>query len=377
MRVCMITPHLPPEQSANALLPIALGDELKRHRVTTRYVSHPFPHGDNRASDRRVSYVPRRGRDSFSRSAAGALYSAARMAVGMARAVGNSDIVHLHSNGFIIEVGQLLARRLGKPYVITLYGTDVWDHDARRHARFARVVRDAACRVFYSRGLLEFARPLGLTGNPSLVIYAPVSSAFQRVDGQQRRVVRDGLDAGNGPLIVTVKRLHPVAGHDTLLRAIPQILRNHPDATFVLIGEGELRPALEAQARDAGVGGRVKFLGRVDHQSVSQYYAAADLFVLPSNLESWGTVMLEALASGIPVVATNTPGGLEVREHFGDDVTVVEKGDAGALAAAVCAALVARRGTSETTSERLRTEFSVAHCAARYLDVYRRATGER
>ena len=121
----------------------------------------------------------------------------------------------------------------------------------------------------------------------------------------------------------------------------------------------------------------MKFLGRIDHQSISQYYAAADVFVLPSNLESWGTVMLEALASGTPVVATDTSGGVEVREHFGDDVTIVEKRDPVALAAAVRAVLRSRRGTSGATAERLRTEFTVARCAARYLDVYRRAVGER
>jgi glycosyltransferase involved in cell wall biosynthesis len=373
----MVTPHLPPVQAANALLPIALGDELQQHGVSTTYLAHPFAHGDTRASHRSVTYVPRRGRDSVSRSTAGAFYSAVRMAAGAARAIYGSDIVHLHGNGFIIEIGQLLARRMGKPYVITLYGTDVWDHDPRRHARFARVVRDAACRVFYSRGLMEFARPLGLTPDPSAVVYAPVTSGFQPIDADQRRVIREGLGAGDGPLIVTVKRLHPVAGHDTLLRAIPQILRTHPDVTFALIGEGELRASLEKQARDAGIGGRVKFLGRVDHHSVSQYYAAADVFVLPSNVESWGTVMLEALASGTRVVATNTPGGLEVREHFGEDVTIVEKGDAAALARAVCTVLAARSGTLKATADRLRTEFSVAHCAARYLEVYRRAMGAR
>jgi glycosyltransferase involved in cell wall biosynthesis len=377
MRVCMITPHLPPEQAANALLPIVLGDELKQYGVSARYVSHPFSRDDVRVTDRRVDYVPRRGRDAWSRSTAGSLYSVVRMATGMASAVHDSDIVHLHGNGLIIEVGQLLARLFRKPYIVTLYGTDVWDFDARRHARFARVVRDAAGRVFYSRGLLEFARPLGLTPDPSTVVYAPVTPAFRPMTADQRRVVRDGLDVGDGPLIVTVKRLHPVAGYETLLQAIPQILSDHPDATFALIGEGELRGSLEAHARDAGVSARVKFLGRIDHQSISQYYAAADVFVLPSNVESWGTVMLEALASGTPVVATDTPGGVEVREHFGEDVTIVEKRDSVALAAAVRAVLRSRRGTSGATAERLRTEFTVARCAARYLDVYRRAVGER
>jgi glycosyltransferase involved in cell wall biosynthesis len=271
----------------------------------------------------------------------------------------------------------MLARRFNKPYVITLYGTDVWDHDPRRHARFARVVQGAASRVFYSQGLLEFARPLGLTAEPSTVIYAPVSSAFESADEAKRRVVREEIGHTAGPLLVTVKRLHPVAGHDTLLRAVPQVLAKHPDATFLLIGEGELHQKLERQARELGIENHVKFLGRVEHHQVWKYYAAADAFVLPSDVESWGTVMLEALACGTPVVATDTPGGLEVREHFGDDVTIVNRRDPAALAEAIGRVVVARRRVSPATAERLHREFSVSHCAERYLEQYRRAAGGR
>ncbi|MDP7693706.1 MAG: glycosyltransferase, partial [Vicinamibacterales bacterium] len=68
----------------------------------------------------------------------------------------------------------------------------------------------------------------------------------------------------------------------------------------------------------------VRFLGSVPNDELWRYYAGADLFVLPSRLESWGTVMLESLACGTPVVATETAGGCEVRQHFSDDVRLVE-----------------------------------------------------
>ncbi len=60
--------------------------------------------------------------------------------------------------------------------------------------------------------------------------------------------------------------------------------------------------------------------------TIWKYYAAADLFVLPSEVESWGTVMLESMACGTRVVTTDTVGGLEVRENFPDDVIVVPRG---------------------------------------------------
>jgi glycosyltransferase involved in cell wall biosynthesis len=372
MRVCMISPHLPPEQAANALLPRQLGDELSTHGVIASYVTHPPAETRNAQAD--VVYVPRRGRGRFNRSAPGALVAGGRMAMGAQDVVRASDLVHLHGNGFIVEVGQFLARRYGKPYVITLYGTDVWHHDQARHARFARAVRGAAERVFYSQGLLDFAGPLGLASSPSRVIYAPVPPTFRALEPPHRNALRRDFGVGDAPLLLTVKRLHGVAGHDVLLQALPRILREHPDARSWIIGEGDLRPALETQAQALGIAESVRFLGLLDNTTLWRYYAAADLFVLPSRLESWGTVMLEALACGTPVVASETAGALEVHGHFPEDVMVTEKENPEALAEAVCVALRSRRRALDATRERLRTGFSVSACAAAYLDVYRRAT---
>jgi glycosyltransferase involved in cell wall biosynthesis len=368
----MITPHLPPEQAANALLPRQLGDELSIHGVTASYVTHPPAEARNVQGD--VVYVPRRGRGRFDRSAPGAVVAGGRMAIGARDAVRASDLVHLHGNGFIVEVGQFLAQRYDKPYVITLYGTDVWHHDQARHARFARVVRGAAERVFYSRGLLDFAAPLGLAANPSTVIYAPVPPTFRALEPARRDALRRDFGIGDAPLLLTVKRLHEVAGHDVLLRALSRILQEHPDARAWIVGDGELRPALEAQAQTLGIAAAVRFLGLLDNSTLWRYYAASDLFVLPSRLESWGTVMLEALACGTRVVASETAGASEVHAHFPQDVMVTEKENPEALAEAVSAALRSRRRTLDATRERLRNEFSVSACTAQYLDVYRRAT---
>jgi glycosyltransferase involved in cell wall biosynthesis len=115
----------------------------------------------------------------------------------------------------------------------------------------------------------------------------------------------------------------------------------------------------------------------IDNEALWRYYAAADLFVLPSRLESWGTVMLEALASGTPVVATDTAGGLEVHEHFPDDVRLAPRENARALGAAVVEALGRGRSVGDATRRRLAGDFSEAACAARYFDVYRQALDAR
>src|SRR4051794_3093824 len=128
MRVCSITPHLPPEQAANALLPRQLGDNLASRGVSTCFVAHP-PDADAFVSSYdNVSYVPRRGRSRAARTHAGAIVAAAAMARGAYASIRASDLVHFHGNGLIIEMGRFLAERCRKPYVITLYGTDVWHH---------------------------------------------------------------------------------------------------------------------------------------------------------------------------------------------------------------------------------------------------------
>lgn len=374
MRVCMISPHLLPEQAANALLPCQLGDALAPSGVVTRYVAHPpATHDATAPREDTVTYVERRGRTGIGRTRVGALIAGGRMAAGARQSIRGSDLVHLHSNGLLVEVGQWLARRYHKPAVITLYGTDVWHHDPVRHARFGRVVRDARYRVFYSQGLLEFAKNLGLAPDPSVVIYAPVSPVFQAVDPDARRRLRQELGVGDEPLLLTVKRLHPVAGHDDLLRGMPAIVRERSGAKLWMAGEGELRPALEALAVDLGVASHVRFLGRVDNEVLWRYYAAADLFVLPSRLESWGTVMLEALACGTPVVATATVGGREVQGHFPADTTLVEPENVCALVAAVSNRLREGRRTNPATLRVLEERFSPARCAAEYLWVYENA----
>lgn len=371
MRVCAITPHLPPEQAANALLPRQIGDELVSAGIATRYVAHPPAAHTARQVSTDVVLVPRRGRGALARSPAGALLAATAMARGARAAVKSADVVHLHGNGLIVEVGQRLAMRYGKPYIITLYGTDIWHHDPARHARFAGVVREARCRVFYSQGLLAFAQTLTLAPEPARVIYAPVPASFHAPDAAARESLRREIGVGERPMLLTVKRLHDVAGYDVLLRAVPEVLRARPDAQFWVVGDGALRPALEAQARELGVASNVRFLGLLPNDGLWRYYAAADLFVLPSRLESWGTVMLEALACGTPVVATRTAGGAEVHMHFPDDVTLVPTEDPPALAGAVTLALGRGARVGPVAADRLRTEFSTAACASAYAELYR------
>ena len=127
-----------------------------------------------------------------------------------------------------------------------------------------------------------------------------LSSKAEQNLRQELRLEPDSL------VILTVARLHPQKGHKYLIEAIPHIVRDFPQTRFLFVGEGELTEALKAQIRGADLEKYVWFLGV--RQDVPQLLAISDLFVLPSLWEGLPNSVLEAMAAGVPVVATYVDG---------------------------------------------------------------------
>jgi glycosyltransferase involved in cell wall biosynthesis len=175
-------------------------------------------------------------------------------------------------------------------------------------------------------------------------------------------------------LLVNVKRLHPLAGQRYLLEAMPEILLEHPDTHLVICGTGALLPELQAAARSRGVERHVTFAGLVDNARVARYCAAADLFILPSLLEALPTVAVEALAAGTPVISSDNPGGIELNGVFGEDVAVVPREQAAALAGAIRAGLRQKRRTHPSTQAIVEERFRAEAVARQYFAIYAEVT---
>jgi len=141
----------------------------------------------------------------------------------------------------------------------------------------------------------------------------------------------------SGETLLSVGRLVDVKAHSVLLEAVAVLAGERPRLRLRVVGEGPERGSLEAQARDLGIADRVVFLGALPREQLSAEYRSADLFVLPSLREGFGVVLIEALASGTPVVATRS-GGPEsiVDASLGE---LAEPGDAPSLARAIVRAL--------------------------------------
>jgi glycosyltransferase involved in cell wall biosynthesis len=388
VRVCHVSPHLPPDQAANALLPAELGCWAHERGDEVSYVAHePAQDATSRPLDLGprtagltgpVRWVPRRRRSSGVVRAlrVDAWRVARQVSAALDDVAAHSDLLHLHSNGLIIEVAAAWARRQRRPYVLTLYGTEIW-HYRRRWPidRFTRAYAGAAHVTFYSHRLLDRARAEGLDRSGVSVVYPAVSDAFTGHDDATRATWRAALGIRERHVVLNVKRLHRLAGQTFLIDAFARVAARRPDVRLVLCGAGPLRSQLEGQAQAAGIAHRVTFAGLLPNEEVARYAAVADVFALPSLLEALPTVAVEALASGTPVVSTDSPGGLELHELFGDDVTIVPREDAEALAGALDRFIGEPRRTRAGTADQIASHFRAPTVWAAFTRVYAEALG--
>jgi glycosyltransferase involved in cell wall biosynthesis len=376
VRILHVTPHLPPDQAANALLPWQLGNWAAEEGADVEYVAHPPRAGGHAPLAGPVTWIPRKGGPAIARALRlTSALSAYRMRKVLTPRIARADLVHVHSNGLLAELAVLLARRAGKPVVLTLYGTEIWHYAPKKYGPdlFTRAYHAASYVTFYSERLLVRAQELGLARRKMRTIYPPVSDGFTWHDEEAQARARASLGIQNAHLLLNVKRLHPLAGQRYLLEAMNEVIRFFPDTRLVICGTGELLEQLRGVARSAGVERHVTFAGLVDNSAIARYCAAADLFVLPSLLEALPTVAVEALAAGTPVLSSDNPGGLELNDVFGTDVAIVPREQPLALAESICEFLRHKRRTNRETRHVIEREFRPKAVASHYWQVYTEA----
>jgi glycosyltransferase involved in cell wall biosynthesis len=176
--------------------------------------------------------------------------------------------------------------------------------------------------------------------------------------------------AGVAFSILTVGRLVAVKAHGVLVEAFAALVAAGVDARLTLVGDGPRSDALEARVRDRGLSDRVTFAGRVGQDEIGAFYKAADVFCLPSFAEGVPVVLMEAMASGLPVVSTAVNGIPELVEDGVSGLLVVP-GRSDLLAAALRKladdpALRAELG--EAGRARVAESFEVDACAAQLAE---------
>ena len=223
----------------------------------------------------------------------------------------NIDLVHAHwflPQGLAAALG---IRWTGVPLVVTGHGGDIFATRSRSRQAAARFAARKArqCTVNSSVMAEELRR---LTGVAATIIPMGVDVArFPYLPPASRRP--SGCRQ-QGLRILFVGRMVEKKGARYLIEALPQVCDAIPQATLTLVGDGPERPALEKLVQQLGLGPRVQFTGSIPNEELRDYYAQADVFVAPSikdregDTEALGVVILEAAASGTPIVATNVGG---------------------------------------------------------------------
>jgi glycosyltransferase involved in cell wall biosynthesis len=201
----------------------------------------------------------------------------------------------------------LLGRRFGKPVVITARGTDV--NLIPRYAIPRLMVREAARQA---AGIIAVARALQAdlvkVGVPAERIEVLRNGVDLRLFRPVERAVARSKLKIHRTTLLSVGHLIARKGHDLVIQALQRL----PETDLIVIGDGPERQALDALATTSGVRERVTFVNAVAQEQLCDYYSAADVLVLASSREGWANVLLESMACGTPVVASNIGGTPEV-----------------------------------------------------------------
>lgn len=225
-----------------------------------------------------------------------------------------------------------LRLRHGLPYILSLQGPDVPGFEARYNYLYPflkPLLRRVWARAAAVLAISEQHRDLARKTLPSIeipIIFNGVETDVFTPERQPDAALR----------LICVGRLIERKGQHHLLRAFAQLRHRHQcrQLRLTLVGTGDAEPSLHDLAAELGLADTVQFLGFVPRERMPEVYRHADIFVLPSQSEGMSIALLEAMASGLPVVVTNT-GGTDELVLPGENGIVVNWGDVDGLTAAL------------------------------------------
>lgn len=279
------------------------------------------------------------------------------------------DIIHAHYTWPSGAVGVKLKEEYKVPLVITEHTSQTFNRYITTRDPLAREIwQKADIIVRVRKGDIDLFSRVGIT--PSKIRYIPNGFDGNKFYPIPQEIARRKLNLVEyEKIIINVANMYSrVKGHEYLLRAFSKVAENTSDAFLILVGSGKLLSHLKKLADNLYLGHRVLFAGSKPHDEIPLWMNAADLFVLPSLRESFGVVQIEAMACGVPVVATRNGGSEEIiiSEDYG---LLCEPANPKELAEKILIAL-----EKEWDREKIRKyaeQFTWENIAKKTLEVYR------
>jgi glycosyltransferase involved in cell wall biosynthesis len=284
------------------------------------------------------------------------------------------DVVHSH---WVVPNGTMAALAGGAPLVVSLHGSDVFLAEKSRFARLGarKALARASAVTACSRDLAERSVPLGARSIPEVIPYGVASDVF-RPDPKAGAALRRELGIRSEAFVLfAAGRLVHKKGFEVLLEAANELSRKGHGVELVLAGRGDLEGELRERGRAIGL----RLVGNVERSALPRYFAMADAVAVPSvrdaagNVDGLPNVLLEAMASGKAIVASNV-AGIPEAVRAGEEGLLVPEKDPGALAAAIgelirSGSLRARLG--EAARRRVERELSWKNAGERFESVLR------
>jgi glycosyltransferase involved in cell wall biosynthesis len=282
------------------------------------------------------------------------------------------QVVHLHNAGPLVYGGLAARLSLNRPRIIYSEHNQVYRASSRLKRRFRQYLRLADRTIAVSADLQRYLQ--NDLRVPVAVEVIRNGISVQCPPEAMAASVREELGLRPSDLVIgTAVVLSEQKGLTYLLEAVPAILRDVPNARFVIAGDGPLRAALEEQTRAAGLQQSVSFIGY--QKDVARVISAFDVYVLPSLWEGLPLALLEALALGKPIVATTVGGNPEIVQD-GVNGLLVPPRDPGALARAlaqVCGDERFRHEVANSNRGRFDEQFSLAQMVRAHEQLYESA----
>jgi glycosyltransferase involved in cell wall biosynthesis len=244
--------------------------------------------------------------------------------------ISKCDLVHAHGHVYMASyLAGMVAKKCKKPFIVTQHNTFI-DYKSflniveQLNDQFIgkSVLKNADRIATVSKETKKYVLRLGADKTKTQVIYNGVDTDFFRPVNKTQSREKLGLPK-NRKIVLSVRRLVYKNGLDTLIESVPHVARNRPDVLFVVAGKGPSRKLIEDRIKELGISQNIKLAGFVPDELLPVYYDAADIFMLPSaSGEGLPLVLLEAMACGVPVIATAVGGTPEILEHMKNGVLV-------------------------------------------------------
>lgn len=290
----------------------------------------------------------------------------------------NINIIHAHfaiPSGFFAS----LAKENCCPLIITTHRADV-------ASSFAKVCRPFIGYSFRkSDAILAVSNYVknetvqrGADPNKVSVVYNTVD-AVRFTPSSNKHTIRKKLGLSDNFTVFSLGGLIPRKGFEYLVRAVPQVIEEYPDAKFIIGGVGPLRSTLVKLSSDLNVEKNIVFSGRISDAVLPLYYKSADLFVLPSSNEGHSVALLEAMASGLPIITTHGGGNPEtVIDGFNG--LLVDPKRSGSLAGAILTIISdekLRQSFGEKSLALMREKFSTKQQVEKLVKIYQQVLKQK